>query len=481
MKTFFTVFLLFTTQISAQPAKKTKAAGDRDAIEALLSARGAPSLGWDRNGETESNDRLKEWMAQPMTLDVAVRAAMLRSARLQQIYGDLGVARADVLDAVQIANPRIQLSRLGLEGGPGGQFISAIAEPVVDLLTFSIKARLARKESERARDEVAAAVFGVSLDVQAAWFQYVGAQQVGDMRAVVAEGAQTSADLAQRFYDAGNITELQLNREKAVASQARIDAARAAVAKRMARLDLITVIGLTAGEGEWNTATSLPLPLAKEDDPTALQALSEVNNLSLLAARKSEEIATIIARTTRKFRLLGVTALGFDREREVDRSVIQGPTLDIELPIFNQGKARVTRAEGRLLQARGRLSQIALSLSNSIAIGSERVRVLSGVVDTYRAALVPEREIVVKQSQLEQNFALIGEFEVLQARVQQVEAYQGYLQAIRDYWLARVDLSRLVGSRLPTDSEPKVSDKPPMPAAAPGHEHHHPQAQGEQE
>jgi cobalt-zinc-cadmium efflux system outer membrane protein len=481
MKMLLTVFLLLTTLIHAQPAGKIKAADDRDAIEALLSARGAPSLGWDRNGETESNARLKEWMAQPMTMDVAVRAAMLRSARLQQIYGDLKVARADVLDAVQIANPRIQLSRLGLQGGPGGQFVSAIAEPVVDLLTFSIKARLARKESDRARDEVAAAVFGVSLDVQAAWFQYAGAQQVGDMRAIVAEGAQTSADLAQRFYDAGNITELQLNREKAIASQARIDEARAGIAKRMARLDLITVIGLAAGEGEWDTPAALPLPLAKEDDPSALQALSEANNLSLLAARKSEEIAAIIARVTRKYRLLGVTALGFDREREVDRSVIQGPTLDIELPIFNRGKARVTRAEGRLLQARGRLNLITLSLSNSIATGSERVRALSAVVNTYRAALVPEREMVTKQSQLEQNFALIGEFEVLQARVQQAEAYQGYLQAIRDYWLARVDLSRLVGSRLPTDSEPRLSDKPPVPTVTPGHEHHHPQTEGERE
>ncbi|MGQ7385787.1 TolC family protein, partial [Streptococcus suis] len=141
----------------------------------------------------------------------------------QQIYGELGLARADVLDAVQVANPRISLSSLALAGGPGSQFVFGVAEPLVDLLTLPAKARLARLDYERARYEVAASILGVSLDVEAAWYRYVGAQQVAEMRAAVADGLQVSADLAQRFYDAGNITELQLNREKAAASQARIE------------------------------------------------------------------------------------------------------------------------------------------------------------------------------------------------------------------------------------------------------------------
>lgn len=453
---------------------------NRPAVEQLLAERGAPGLGWDRNGASGNDAVAADLMTKPMTADLAVRSAMLKSPQLQQIYGQLGLARADVLEAIQIGNPRIGVSRLAVDGGPGSQFVIGIAQPLVDLLTLPAKARLARLDYERARYEVAASILGVSLDVESAWYRSVSARQVAMMRGAIAEALQTSAELAQRFYDAGNITQLQLNREKAAATQAGIEAARASVAARLARLELNSLIGLTGKDTEWELDATLPLPVATEDDPAELQRIAGTNSLELLAARKGASVAAGAASITRHFRLLGTTAVGYDREREVDRSVIKGPTLDLELPIFNQGGSRVARAEARLKIARARLAQIELSSANSIALGSERVHVLSQIVDDFRSALVPARETVARESQLEQNFALIGEFEVLQARAQQFDAYQGLIEAVRDYWLARLDLTRLIGSRLPSDALLKQPAVPPAeyltPKAANGGaagEHHH--------
>jgi hypothetical protein len=47
---------------------------------------------------------------------------------------------------------------------------------------------------------------------------------------------------------------------------------------------------------------------------------------------------------------------------------------------------------------------------------------------------------------------LIGVFELIQAKVAEYDAYQAYLEAVRDYWLARVELARVVGQRLPSDT-----------------------------
>ncbi len=451
------------------------------AIETLLAERGAQGLGWNRNGSAGSDTQFTVMRSAPMTANLAVRAAMLRSPQLQQVYGQLGLARADVLEAIQIGNPRLGLSRLALDGGPGSQFAIGIAQPLVDLLTLPAKARLAKLEYERARFNVAASILGVALDVEAAWYRSVSAQQVAMMRAAVAEALQTSAELARRFYDAGNITRLQLNREKAAAIQSGIESARASVASRLARLDLNSLIGITGKETEWALDATLPLPVAAEDDPAELQRMAVANSLDLLAARKDASVAAGAASITRAFRLLGTTAVGYDREREVDRSVIRGPTLDLELPIFNQGGSRVARAEARLKIARAKLAQIELSSANSIALGAERVRVLSQVVNDYRSVLVPARETVARESQLEQNYALIGEFEVLQARAQQFDAYQGLIEAVRDYWLARLDLTRLIGSRLPSDALPRQRAVTPAEYLSPktgsggaaGEDHHH--------
>ncbi len=453
-------------------------AQDRLAIESLLAERGAGELGWESNG-AQDTALMSELDSDGMTLDLAIKTAMVRSPQLQEVYGQLGLARADVLDAIQIANPRIGVSSLALQDGPGSQFSAGIAQPLVDLLTLPAKSRLAHLDYERARYAVAGSIYGVSLDVEAAWYQFIAAQQIATMRGAVADALQASADLAQRFYDAGNITELQLNQEKAAATEARIDAVSAKAASRVARLALNNELGLTGKTAEWTSSASLALPVAIEDDPALLQQMADASSLELLAARKGAKVAERAATIVKRFRLLGATTIGYDRERETDRSIIKGPTLDLELPIFNQGGARVARAEAQLRLARARLARLELSSINGVALGSEKVRVLSEIVTDYRSALVPQREIVANQSQLEQNYALIGQFEVLQARTRQYDAYQGLIEALRDYWLARVELTRLVGTRLPSDAEPQQNmvsaeaylTPPPEPAGPSGHHH----------
>jgi len=452
--------------------------GDTLEINRLLSDRGAPAPGWETTGPVSDDAMVRAWLAEPMTADRAVAMAMLRSPRLQEQYGELGLARADILEAMQIANPRLGASRMSVEDGPGTKIAYGLAMPLVDLLVLPLRVRLARAEHERARYRIASAVMEVSLEVEAAWYRHVAANQVAAMRAAVAEGLDASAVLALRYFDAGNISELQLSREQAAASEARIDAARAAVDARMARLELTTLIGLTGAEAEWQATTVLPLPVATEDDPAELRRMAAESSLTLLAARREAEISANVAGVTSALRLLGDTGIGYEREEEIDGGRISGPTLDLELPIFNQGQARVARAQAQLRLTRARLARIELSSANAVDAGAERVRVMSDIVRIHREALVPQRETVVARSQEQQNFMLIGVFDLIRAKTEEYDAWQSYLEAVRDYWLARVDLMQVVGARLPserqtTESSPSVSDilTPTAGAAMPGLDH----------
>ncbi|MBC7504200.1 MAG: TolC family protein [Sandarakinorhabdus sp.] len=426
---------------------------DPPQINHLLAARGAPELGWEKNSNGVDETLVTQWLGEPMTATRAVRVAMLRSPRLQEEYARLGLARADIMEAVQIANPRFSISRLDALGGPGYQLGLGLVMPLVDLLVLPVRVRLARSDFERAKLAIAASVLGVGFDVESAWVDYVGAQQVADLRAAVAAGMDTSAELARRYYAAGNISELQLKREEAAASQTRIDAARALVAARMARLRLNTTIGLSGADADWQTSDRLPLPVSGEDDPAVLEAMANQGNLALLAQAREVDILRDAAGITRNLRLLGDTQIGFERERETDGSKIQGPTASIEIPIFNQGGARIQRAQARYQQARAQLLALQLKTDNAVRLGAERVHILADIVKTHRDALIPARETVVARSQQEQNFMLIGVFELIQAKTQEYDAYQGYLEAIRDYWLARLDLMRAVGARLPSEAE----------------------------
>ena len=452
--------------------------GDQD-INALLAARQGPAVDWSAMGQpAPERQAIGQWLERPMTADAAVRVAMLRSPRLQQEYARLGLARAEVLEAVQIGNPRLSLSRDYLDPGSGYHRATGLSLPLADLLVLPVRTRLARAEFERAKLEIAGAVLHVATDVEAAWYRYVGAQQVADLRAAVAEGAEASAELAQRFYDAGNISELQLKQEQAATSEARIDAARARAEAGRARLALNTLLGLSGDEVAWKTSDRLPMPVPQEDDPETLAALAERSNLELLAARQQAAVLADALGITRRLRWLGGTEIGYGQEKEADGSRLRGPSLNLELPLFNQGQARLARSEALLAAALARVAQAELSVDNAIRLRAQEVREYSNIAGIHREALIPQREKVVERSQQEQNFMLIGVFELIQAKVKEYDAYQGYLEAVRDYWLARVELMRAVGQRLPSDSgidarTPSVQDilTPSADEAMPGMDH----------
>lgn len=439
----------------------------RSDTDALVAARSGAALEWSQSPATDADAaRLRE---HPMTPVTAVQMALLRSPRLQQEYARLGLIRADVKEAIQIANPRLTTS--SHSGGGILETTMGLAMPLVDLLVLPSRVRLAKADHERAKREIAASILSVTVDVEAAWYEYVAARQIADMRSTVARGMVTSADLAQRFFEAGNINELQLKQEQAAASQARIDAARALADAQLGRLKLDTFIGLSGEDGEWMVSAQLPVPVEQEDAAEALQSLSRNTNLQLMAARQEVVVMEGLLKTTRRFRLLGATEIGVETDREPKEPRLWGPTLDLELPIFNQGQARVARAEALLAQSRARLAEVELAAGNAVRLGTARVRVLRDIVDTHRTALIPQRESVVARSQEQQNYMIIGVFELIQAKRQEYDAYQSYLEAIRDYWLGRTDLMRAVGARLPSDpaaSTAPANRAPGTPDRAPG-------------
>ncbi|MCU0952864.1 MAG: TolC family protein [Burkholderiaceae bacterium] len=395
---------------------------------------------------------------------------------MREAYARLGIARAEVIEAVEVANPGVSFTRMNLSPGAGYNQTMGVSLPFVDVLLLPLRARWAQQQYERHGIEVAQAVIGLTVEVEAAWYRAVAAQQVADMRTAVAEGADATAELAQRFFDAGNISELQLKREQAVATQFRIDAAQARADALRERLEFGNLLGLGPTDGEWSLADRLPMPVAAEDDAEALVRLAESSNLELQAARLQEAQLRSALRTTRTTRWIGGVEAGAEREKEADGSRLTGPTLNLELPLFNQGQSKLARVEALLAEAQARVQLADLNATNAVRTGSRALAEHRQIVALHRDALIPQRERIVERSQQEQNFMLIGVFELVQAKVEEYDAYQSYLEAVRDYWLARVDLMRAVGQRLPSDAAsgeptPSVQDILTPKGGMPGMDH----------
>jgi len=404
---------------------------------------------------------------EPLDAGQAVRLAFAYNPRIRQEYARLGLGRAELEEARRIANPSFEIERLRPEHGGGSEIARSLTVGVADLLLLPARSRFAAGELERIQQSVAAELLVLATGVEQAWIEAVSAAQIATMRDVVAQAAERSAELAQRFFEAGNIHRLQLEQERAAASQARIAAVRSRVDALRARSELAAMIGLPS-DGEWATGDRLPSPPSSLPSLDTLLPLAMEQRLDLAAARRALNLQADTLGLARRWRWIGSVELGYHRESEGDE-VKRGPSLSLELPIFSQGQAAIGRAEAELQQAQAEVDTLALAVANETRLAVEQLALVQDIAERYRSALLPQREAVVARSQERVNYMLMGVFELIVARQEEYDAYQEYLEAVRDVWLARADLRRVVGGRLPDDDSVDTGDTigvdPMLPAA----------------
>lgn len=407
--------------------------------------------------------------AEPLSAEQAVRLAFLYSPRIREEYARLGLGRAELEEARRIANPSFGYIKLDPRSGNASQITRSLSLSFTDLLLLPARKRFAAGELDRLQKVVAQELLNLATDVEVAWYESVSAAQIAAMRDVVAQAAERSAELAQRFFDAGNINRLQLEQELAAATQSRIAAVRAAADVLRARSALADLIGLPV-EASWNTLTQLPAPPSTTFSADALVPFALAQRLDLAAVRQEVALREDALGVTKRWRWLGAVEVGYEREHELDGSVIRGPSLSLQLPIFNQGQAAITRAQAELMDARARLDGLALAVHNSARLGVTRLTVQRDIAERYRALLVPRREAIVARTQEQVNFMLKGVFELILAKQQEYDAYQEYLEAVRDYWTAHAELRRVVGGRLPDDEvalDATIGVETMLPSATP--------------
>ena len=70
----------------------------------------------------------------------------------------------------------------------------------------------------------------------------------------------------------------------------------------------------------------------------------------------------------------------------------------------------------------------------------------------YGQVLLPQRVEILDLTLTQHNMMLKGAYDLLLAKQSEVSAERAYVEAWRDYWIARTQLERAVGGRLPAES-----------------------------
>lgn len=418
------------------------------------------NIAWNQNSDQdrEVRDAVRRLLRQELTAEAAIQVALLNNRHLQASYESLGIAQADLVEAGLLQNPTFSL--LVVKGGAGTITESAIVQDFVSLLSLSARKKVGEAAARRASLEVAESVVDLAAEVQAQYYTVVGGAQALELAHQVVDATEAGAELAQRQRSAGNLSLRDQTVQQALYAQTLLDVAQAEAQLQSDREKLNRLMGVWGEDTNWKAPTRLPAI------PDALPSLDQMEaraierRLDLAAAKSDAEAAAQALNLTRQFRYLGPLGIGVAYKREPDLGKFLGPTVELGLPIFNQRQADVARAEADFKRSQERVAALAVDIRSQAREARARLLAASGVVHHYKTVLLPLQQTIVRETLKLYNGMLVGVYDLLLAKQNQIQTARQYVAANRGFWLAWTELEQAVGEKI-APSTPSSFEHPP--------------------
>ena len=423
-------------------------------VQEALAQRGGAEVAWNAQPSAADHERVASLLAGELTADEAVAIATVNNPRLQVTLAELGIARADLIEASTITNPVFELE-IRFPGEPYRPYELRLAQSLIELIQLPRRRALGRAAFDAAQMRVSSEVLRFGADVRSRYYDLLAATQHVALSRTATAAAQAAAEVAMKQHAAENITDLDFENEQARYEQAKLDLARAEQDALLAREALIRAMGLRNAVAGWTLPAAFPELPATELDQQQLEQLAAAQRLDLAIARRELDVARQQVPLAR-LSLLEETVLDVHYEREPDGRRTAGPGIELPIPIFNTGRAARTRAEAAFLRARHAVNAIEAESSSTLRAARSTLAEARARVEYYRDVIVPRRARIVELTKLEHNAMLAGVFQLLEAKQNEMEARRDFIEAQREYWSARTDLDRALQgiAAIPEREEP---------------------------
>jgi cobalt-zinc-cadmium efflux system outer membrane protein len=445
-------------------------------VSEAVSARLDETVDWNAGTPDDENIRTKvdQMLGDQLTIDEAVAIALINNRGLRATLERTGVARADLIQAGLLENPVFGFT--SFNGNVGSVREYELFQELLSLFTLSARKNLAGKALEHARLEVGQSALDLTAEVKQTYYGLLADKQSIQLFTQVLDATEAAAVLASRQYRAGTMSLREKAMQQSFHSLSTLDGARAEAQFAVDREKLNRLLGLWGGQTNWVLPERLPDVPAEMPSGEAFEQRAMNERLGLAALRAEVENAYMALDYGRQTRWLSVFGIQYTVLREADGAYLRGPKIELSLPLFDRGQARMARLEAELSEAENRYAQLAIDVRSEVREAASRLSAAHGLLVHYRAAVLPLADQVVGETLKFYNGMLVGVYELLNAKQTQIRAASDYIGVWRDFWVAWTDLELAIGTHLPvpvatSDAPDETSESADTPAEHSEHQH----------
>ncbi|MEO6603391.1 MAG: TolC family protein [Polyangiaceae bacterium] len=439
-------------------------AGYQD-VRDTTAARIHRDVRWDAHESVSVTQKAThDLLAQPLDANSAVQVALLNNQGIQAAFEELGVARAGLVQALRLPNPTIEAAlRFTRKTTPDIDLLATLS--LTDLLFLPMRKGMSNAQMDAAKARVAGNVLDLALDVRVAFYAYQAALQQFELRRSVLDALGTSFELAKRLNAAGNSTDLSLENEQALYEESRVSFTHAESMLAATREELSARMGLWGTGTTWAVQPRLADATAPDPALSTLESRALESSLDLEFLRHRYEAEGKRSNLSKLRGWVPDLRAGVSADRQ-DHEWAVGPAATLELPLFYQGQGESGMALAEMRRARKLYTDTAVRVRATARGTVARLRAAGESAQYYKAVLLPLRQHIVDNTQLEYNAMVVGVFQLLQAKRDQISAAAAYVDLLREYWTLRAEVDQLIAGRLPRSSVSGASDATPLEAGS---------------
>ncbi len=388
-------------------------------------------------------------------LDEAARLALLNNRRLQAGFLALGVARAEYVQAGLLENPSLSLAFLFPDAGGRTRWNADLAGSVAELWQIPSRKAIAQAGLEQRILELSRFAGELVAATKEAYFESVAARESRSVAGRNVELARRSLGGVRRQVEEGTASKTDEGLAESLALGAELSFQRTEREEVSATRKLAAFLSLEEDVLSVALTDPLPEPTWQAFEREALVEKSLNARPDLRAAERAVAAAEERVGLERKRRFPGVSA-GLSAERPEGGSsadFLIGPGGSIEIPIFDQNQAQVSRAEFELAGRRKEYEALVADASQEVRAALDKAEVASRTATFARDKLVPQAE---RSASLAEKAYELGDTTILtllQAQNAALEARRTEIEALLEAVLSRIEVERTAGAPLGPSSD----------------------------
>lgn len=435
---------------------------------ALAEAAAGEPVAYRPGQEEASAARLAELLADGLTADEAAQVAVLNNPNAQAAFFDVAMARADAVQAGLLSNPVLGVALRLPDSGGLAEVEASLAQNIAELWQLGPRKAAAERDVDRAVLRLAQQVARAALEAKIAYYTAVGAAEVHAIALENQQLAEQFAELTAQRVRLGAGTEADANLARQAVFEAELVARMARLDANQARRELARQLGLIEDAGGLVLAEPLPEARVTESAAEAMVAGAIARRLDLQAA--DEAVAAAAARYKHELaRVFPNVEVGLALEREArqagpDRDLLAdtaraslregalsapdieprsqrgggqdfqiGPSLSMEIPLFDQNQAQIAKARYGLAQAERQREALRRAAVQDIRGAIDRAATAGAVVALYRDQMLPQAGRNVELTKTAYEAGKIPFITVLDTQRSFLETRSRLVTAMRDY------------------------------------------------